>query len=38
MPIFWPVIDALRLVEATVWCMVLMVGGCVVGWLRWGQG
>lgn len=36
MPVFWPVVDLLRLVEATGWCVVLMAGGYVVGWVRWG--
>lgn len=29
--------EALRLAEAAGWCVVLMGGGYVVGWLRWGM-
>lgn len=37
MPVFHVVSEALRLAEAAGWCVVLMGGGVVVGWLRWGM-
>lgn len=37
MPVYWTLVEPLRVTEAALWCAWLFTGGVVVGWLRWGQ-